>query len=505
MKLPDGWVECCIDDVTENHDGTRVPVKLSDRASRQGAYPYYGASGAIDQVDDYLFDGEYLLVAEDGANLLSRSTPIAFSASGKFWVNNHAHVLKERQGVVRDYVRHFLNATDLAPYVTGTAQPKLTQKNLNRLPLKIPATNEQRRIVDKIEALTARSRRAKEALDAVPALLDKLRQSILAAAFRGDLTKEWRAAHPNVEPASVLLDRIRKERRARWEEAELAKMRSKGSLPKDDKWKSKYVEPEPVNTDDLPELPEGWAWASLETLTVISGGIAKGEARRDQQEYVEVPYLRVANVQRGYLLLDDVRTIEVTVDKAASLRLEAGDILLNEGGDRDKLGRGWVWEGQIANCIHQNHVFRARPATQDVNSRYVSHYANALGQDFFMDQGKQTTNLASVSMSKIRRLPIALAPELEQKAILNIVETALETSLETRRFVERCKEQAEALNSAILAKAFRGELVPQDPNDEPASALLERIRAERESGVTTSPTKKTRAKRATKTSKRASG
>src|SRR5690606_36379861 len=129
-----------------------------------------------------------------------------------------------------------------------------------------PPLNEQNRIVANIDALTEKSREAREALAEVPELLDKLRQSILAAAFRGDLTREWRAKNPDVEPASVLLERIRQERRKKWEEAQLAKFRAEGKLPKDDSWKKKYVEPQPVDTTDLPDLPERWCWASLEEL-----------------------------------------------------------------------------------------------------------------------------------------------------------------------------------------------------------------------------------------------
>lgn len=112
-----------------------------------GEYPYYGASGIVDYVDDYIFDGDYLLISEDGANLLARSTPIAFSISGKNWVNNHAHVLRFDTYETRRYVEIYLNSIDLSPYITGGAQPKLNQKNLNKIPIQLPAPDEQHRIV----------------------------------------------------------------------------------------------------------------------------------------------------------------------------------------------------------------------------------------------------------------------------------------------------------------------------------------------------------------------
>ena len=121
-----------------------------------GDIPYYGASGIVDYVKDYIFDGDYLFVSEDGANLLARSTPIAFSITGKTWVNNHAHVLRFKEYATRRYVEMYLNSIDLSFYITGAAQPKLNQKNLNRIEIPLPSLEEQKRIVallDRFDAL----------------------------------------------------------------------------------------------------------------------------------------------------------------------------------------------------------------------------------------------------------------------------------------------------------------------------------------------------------------
>ena len=174
---------------------------------------------------------------------------------------------------------------------------------------------------------------------------------------------------------------------------------------------------------------------------------------------------RVANVQRGHLDLSELSEIEATEDEVADLLLKPGDILLNEGGDRDKLGRGWIWSGEVSECIHQNHVFRARPVLPDVKSKYVSHYANHFGQSFFIDQGKQTTNLASVSMSRVRRFPVALPSSAEQAAILDELEGYFQRCSLTADVVRGAFASLGRLASSILSKAFRGELVPQDPND----------------------------------------
>lgn len=142
-------------DLAENLDSKRKPITSGLRES--GDIPYYGASGIVDYVKDYIFDGDYLLVSEDGANLIARSTPIAFSISGKNWVNNHAHVLKFETYAERRYVEYYLNSIDLTPYISGAAQPKLNQKNLNSIKIPSPSLEEKERIVtilDKFDALT---------------------------------------------------------------------------------------------------------------------------------------------------------------------------------------------------------------------------------------------------------------------------------------------------------------------------------------------------------------
>ncbi len=143
-----------LDQISENLDSKRQPITSGLRTS--GKIPYYGASGIVDYVEDYIFDGDFLLISEDGANLLARNTPIAFSVSGKIWVNNHAHILKFRTYEERRFIEFYLNKTDLTPYISGAAQPKLNKKNLNSIKFPIPPLEEQQRIVsilDKFDTL----------------------------------------------------------------------------------------------------------------------------------------------------------------------------------------------------------------------------------------------------------------------------------------------------------------------------------------------------------------
>lgn len=153
FDIPDGWVWCRLGDASINRDGERKPISLNDRLRREKIYDYYGASGIIDKIDGYTHDGRFLLIGEDGANLVSRSTPIAFVAIGKFWVNNHAHVLGFVNDITMRYFEIYINAIDLKNYITGGFQPKLSQGNMNLILVALPPIKEQERIVLKVTQL----------------------------------------------------------------------------------------------------------------------------------------------------------------------------------------------------------------------------------------------------------------------------------------------------------------------------------------------------------------
>lgn len=144
--LPVGWSREPLGNLVEFLDHKRVPIKEADRSNRRGQYPYYGASGVIDSIDDYLFDEDLILVGEDGANVLDRSSPLAFKVSGKIWVNNHAHVLRVLAPNNIDYLVDYLESITYKPYVTGTAQPKLNKAALSGVPVPVPTGEEQLQI-----------------------------------------------------------------------------------------------------------------------------------------------------------------------------------------------------------------------------------------------------------------------------------------------------------------------------------------------------------------------
>ena len=183
----ESWEEKKLSEITENQDSKRIPLSKSQRDNMNRIYDYYGASGIIDKVDDYIFEGKKLLIGEDGANLVTRSKDIAFIADGKYWVNNHAHILDVKDTVLLMYLCHYINNMDLIPYVTGSAQPKLTQAKMNNIKIFLPTLSEQHEIVRLIDDLLARERKAQQATEQALASIDLMKKSILARAFRGEL------------------------------------------------------------------------------------------------------------------------------------------------------------------------------------------------------------------------------------------------------------------------------------------------------------------------------
>lgn len=376
--------------------------------------------------------------------------------------------------------RHFedhLNARG-----TGTTFEAVSGKTVREFFFPIPPQIEQARIADTLDELFSDLNAGVAALERARDKLKLYRAAVLKAAVEGALTADWRESHPDVEPAGTLLKRILVERRRRWEQDQLRKFEEKGKTPPKN-WKAKYKEPVAPDTTSLPPLPAGWCWASLNQITEIVGGVTKGQKISDQNPTREVPYLRVANVQRGYLDLAEIKRIRARESEIDMLLLKPGDILFTEGGDRDKLGRGWVWSGEIDECVHQNHVFRARPISPLLQSEIISWSGNSYGQAWFLKAGKQSVNLASINLTVLRSFPVPLPPSAEQETIVAAVQAQLSVVEQLEAGIDAKLQSAQALRQSILKHAFTGKLGPQDPDDEPASELLQRIAAERKARV----------------------
>ncbi len=375
--------------------------------------------------------------------------------------------------------------------VRGVALRQISVGEVRELEVPLPPLNEQRRIVEKLDALQARSRRAREALDAVSPLLEKLRQSILAAAFRGDLTKDWRAKNKNGEPASKLLERIRLERRRNWEESELAKMKAKGKPPTDDRWKAKYKEPEPVDRAGLPELPEGWCWASLDELVVE--GPTNGFSPKSESEGTGTPTLKLSATTAGVCVLNASTTkrTSLPVGPDEPYWLNPGDLLIQRGNTLEYVGVSAIYEGPERAYIYPDLMMRVR-ACPMIGPRILWRALSwEFCRRFMRDRATGTAgNMPKVNGETVRSIPVPLPPIAEQAALLKAIDNALTAREVAASGVGELARKLLELERSVLAKAFRGELVPQDPNDEPAEAMLARTRGAANGGTTNGVTAK---------------
>jgi type I restriction enzyme, S subunit len=355
----------------------------------------------------------------------------------------------------------------------------LSSGTVQELPLPLPPRAEQDRLVNKLDELFSRLEDGERALERVRALVESYRQSVLKAAVTGELTREWRKRRKgDLQCVDDLLHCAIKARRAAWEDVELGKRQAQNQKTANNNSKQRCEAPSPPDTAALPGLPDGWTWASLDMLAEVVGGITVDQ-KRSTMDCRPVPYLRVANVQRGHLDLSEVKAINAPRERLKQLQLQHGDILFNEGGDIDKLGRGWIWENQLPMCIHQNHVFRARLFVGSDLNKIISWYGNVLGRKLFIGLGKQTTNLASLSLSKLKQFPVPLMSAMEASEIVNRAEDILSVLDKLSEELAAQEKRSYALRQSVLSLAFSGRLVAQSSSDEPAASLLKRLTSER--------------------------
>ncbi|MHB1702440.1 MAG: restriction endonuclease subunit S, partial [Acidobacteriaceae bacterium] len=358
---------------------------------------------------------------------------------------------------------------------SGTTRKRITGNKLKALSVRVPPTNEQRRIVEKIETLFAQLDQGEAALREVSRLLARYRQSMLKAAITGRLTADWRAENAHrLEHGRDALARILQTRRDSWQ------------------GRGKFQEPVGPDTTDLPELPEGWVWASVQQLAEVIGGLTKNSKRQDLP--LRKPMVRVANVYQNRLELSDIHKVGVTDVECARTLLEDRDLLVVEGnGSKDQIGRMAVWRNEIPEAVHQNHLIKVRMVEKGLVEFALWWFQSPTGRQKIEKVASSTSGLYTLSISKIEALVVPLPGLPEVLQINELVDEAFSkiTLLETWCAAELTRSAA--LRQSILKDAFAGRLVPQDPNDEPAAALLARIRAAREGAPKKTARKKAKA------------
>ncbi len=500
-RLPQGWIQLKLEDVADWGSGATQSRKNADYFN--GDIPWI-KTGELKS--KYIFNTEEKItkeaVIESSTKIFPKgSVAIAMYGAtiGKTSIlnidaatNQACAVAKPlREILFNEFLYYYLSSqgrkfTELGK---GGAQPNISQTILKNYPIFLPPLSEQQHIVEKIEELFSDIDQGIESLKTAQKQLKVYRQAVLKWAFEGKLTEEWRRDRfLYLKTGEALLAQIKTEREnhyqqqlAEWEAA-VKKWEAKGKVGKKPTKPQKLKELLPLTEaelSELPQFPSCWHLEKLGNLSELVGGVTKGRDLKAQTT-ISLAYLRVANVQDGYLDLSLIKYIEVLPSELDKYRLIAGDVLYTEGGDKDKLGRGTVWQEEIKDCIHQNHVFRARLLSPSVIPDFIAYYSQTqTAKNYFFKRAKQTVNLASINMTILSNLSIPIPSYLEQEQIVQEIELRLSICDQLEATIVENLQKAEALRQSILKQAFEGKLVPQDPNDEPAEKLLERIKQEK--------------------------
>ncbi|MCC7210155.1 MAG: restriction endonuclease subunit S [Anaerolineae bacterium] len=405
------WREVALGSLTDNFDSARIPVKEADR--RVGPYPYYGASGIVDHVDDYLFDGEYLLIAEDGENLRTRTTPVAFLAYGKFWVNNHAHIVRANQEADTRFLMYALSVVDISGHLTGSTMPKLTQSNMNRIPILAPPLPEQRAIAhilgtldDKIEL----NRRMGETLEAMARAL----------------FKSW----------FVDFDPVRAK----------AEGRDPG-LPKH----LADLFPDSFEDSELGEIPAGWEVSML-------GNVAENPRRGVQPEQIvsDTPYIALEHMPKRCIALSEWGTADGL--ESNKFQFKKGEILFG------KL-RSYFHKVGVApiDGVCSTDIVVVAPHSMQWFGFVLGHVSSVAFVEY-TNAGSTGTKMPRTSWHDMARYAIALPPKPLATAFTRLVQPFVD------RVVAGIHEShtLATLRDTLLPKLISGELRVKAPSDRSA-------------------------------------
>jgi type I restriction enzyme, S subunit len=496
-RLPTGWASAKLSEVAaligpgfpsgkHNQHGAGVPHIRPMNISANGTLVLddlkYVEVSSFDRLlrDDVLFNNTNSPALLGKTTWIPRNTEWAYS--------NHMTRIRLVPGAIDPrWLAGFLHNQFQRGYYQAHCSHHVNQSSINRsflatMEIPVPPAGEQLRILDKVDTLISDIDAAVKSLRGLQAKLKRYRQAVLKAAVEGELSREWREAHHGeIEPASELLKRILAERRRRWEEAELAKMRAKGIEPKDEKWKERYQEPS-ESSAGLPELPKGWCWASMEQLLVSLGN---GTSRVPHGSG-GIRILRISSVRANRVDMNDVRSVPNS-EALRGYRLQFGELLFTRyNGNPAFVGLCGMVPADDRVTVFPDKLIRGRVAIPETAS-YLAWSSNVGESRSFIEKRIRTTaGQAGVSGSDLKAMPVALPPMAEQEMLTAHVNRLLDGAAILGSQVSDDLRRAARLRQSILEKAFRGELVPQDPTDEPASVLVERIRAERAAEAETS-------------------
>ena len=407
FDVPNNWEWCRFGSYTLNRDSERKPVSSVQRKKVKKIYDYYGASGVIDQTDSFLFDEELLLIGEDGANLLARTKPIAFLADGKYWVNNHAHCIDSIDKRLLKFICIYINAINLFQYITGSAQPKLNQDNMNKILIPIPPKAEQEKILESIKIILSNINDIDLLKGKLQSNIANAKSKILDLAIRGKLVPQ----NPNDEPASVLLERIRAEKEELIKQGKIKRDKKESVIFKGDD--NSYYQ----------DLPSNWIKIRLSTISEI---ITKGTTPRGGKvAYSQsgIGFLRAENIAvYDKLDLSNLNYIDEESHNNYLKRsiLKENDILITIAGT---LGRTAIVTQQALPLNTNQAVAIIRLVNNRlINVKYLVYALNSpiIKSDLLAKSVDMA--IPNLSLENIADCNISLPPLAEQKRIVDEIE-----------------------------------------------------------------------------------
>ncbi|EOW9101689.1 restriction endonuclease subunit S [Vibrio cholerae] len=433
--MSSNWPLKKISDVAYFRNNKRIPLKSLDRAKRQGEFPYYGASGIVDYIDDYVFDGSYLLISEDGENLRTRKTPIAFQAHGKFWVNNHAHILEEKEEGILDYLEYYFSTLDLTPYITGAVQPKLNKANLDTIEIPIPPKDERRSINrtlnhlrDKIELNTQTNQ-----------ILEQMAQAIF---------KSW---FVDFDPVKAKIEALAAGGSA--DDAELAAMSVISAKTVDELNSLKASNPEAFNKlaqtaalfpaamqdSELGEIPEGWSYCTFGDISACfdSKRVPLSKRKREEKQPGTIPYYGATSV------MDYVN--EWIFDDTYLLLGEDGSVVKDDGTPFVQYIWGKSWVNNHAHVLQGNNGVSTEHLMVFIKGTNIASYVT----------GAVQLKLNQKNMNSIPFLKASTEINLVFQGVLNGLYDAYKNNIES-------SQSLSSLRDSLLPRLLSGEMDLKD-------------------------------------------
>lgn len=496
-ELPKGWVWASIGEILDPSPEKVDPSKL------QQNLPYIG----LEHIDKNT--GRLLSI---GNSIEVRSTKTKFYSEDLLYGKlrpylNKVHVpifegicstdilvFSKNKYISSRYIAFRFLAKDFVRFanqnVSGVQHPRIDFKTLSRFKIPLPPLPEQYRIVAKIEELFTELDAGVELLKKLKAKLKRYRQAVLKAAVEGSLTQEWRTANQGkLEPASMLLERILKQRREKWEAEQLAKMKAQGKTPKDDSWKLKYKEPIAPDTSELPELPDGWCWQSFGQAFNVYVGATPSRKRLDFWEGT-IPWVSSGEVAFCRIYNTEEKITQLGLENSSTEIHPPGTVLLGMIGEGKT--RGQVAILDIPACHNQNSA-AIRVSETGMPPEYIYYFLE--GEYERTRKLGSGNNQPALNKNRVQLMVFPCPPLKEQYKIAEELQLKFSITDQLEKTIDSNLKRAEKLRQSILKQAFEGKLVPQDPNDEPAEKLLERIKAEKAKQTTTKTKKKTQSKK----------